>query len=45
MTSKYRNQLDHSKGLVDGDLPRDHKNLVISNCRILNQFFEKNDLT
>jgi len=44
MIGEYRNPLDHSKGLVDGDLARNYKYFVISNCLIVNEFFEKQDL-
>jgi tetratricopeptide (TPR) repeat protein len=44
LISEYRNPLDHSKGLVDGDLAKNYKIFVISNCMIIAEFFEKQNL-
>lgn len=38
----YRNPLDHTKGLVDGDLPEPYKSFEISCCMIVNNFLMKN---
>lgn len=44
LISEYRNPLDHSKGLVDGDLAKDYKHFVISNCLIVTKFFKDQNL-
>ena len=42
LIAEYRNPLDHTKGLVDGDLPEPYKSFEISCCMIVNKFFMKN---
>ena len=42
LIAEYRNPLDHTKGLVDGDLPEPYKSFEISCCMIVNRFFMKN---
>jgi hypothetical protein len=41
LIAEYRNPLDHTKGLVDGDLPEPYKSFEISCCMIVNRFFMK----
>ena len=42
LIAEYRNPLDHTKCLVDGDLPEPYKSFEISCCMIVNKFFMKN---